>query len=230
MTGKVIKIDENKCVGCGLCASACKEGAIGMVDGKAKLLREDHCDGLGNCLPVCPVNAISFQERDVKKPAVKVTVKPKQPETLACGCPGTHSKPIARENSEACTANVQTHLNQWPVQIKLVPPGAPYFNNADLLVAADCSAYAYGNFHNDYMKNRITVIGCPKLDDADYAQKLTDILKQNDIKSVTVTRMDVPCCSGIENAARTALKHLKHIPLQIVTISTDGKILGVSGA
>jgi len=233
MVRKIIKIDENKCDGCGLCVSACHEGAIGLIDGKAKLLRDDYCDGLGNCLPVCPTEAISFEEREAaefNEAAVKASMQNKQPETLACGCPGTHSKTIehggqcepVRKQSEAS----QTHLNQWPVQIKLVPANALYFNNANLLVAADCAAYAYGNFHNDYMKNRITVVGCPKLDEGDYSEKLTAILKMNQIKSVTVVRMDVPCCGGIENAVKTALGNCgKMIPWQVVTISTDGKIL-----
>ena len=233
MVRQIIKIDDNKCNGCGLCVSACNEGAIGLVDGKAKLLRDDYCDGLGNCLPVCPTAAIRFEEREAAEfdeAAVKANMEKKQPETLACGCPGTHSKNIEREHrsepAQGQAASAETHLNQWPVQIKLVPPNAPYFNNANLLIAADCTAYAYGNFHNEYMKNRITIIGCPKLDDGDYSEKLTAILKHNDIKSVTVARMEVPCCGGIENAVKTALKDCgKMIPWQVVTISTDGEIL-----
>ena len=219
MVKKIIKIDESKCIGCSLCVSACKEGAIGLVDGKARLLREDYCDGLGNCLPVCPTEAISFEDTESK-----------QPDTLACGCPGTHSKIITRESCsekvQPKASSAQTHLNQWPVQIKLVPVNAPYFNKANLLVAADCAAYAYGNFHEAYMRNKITIIGCPKLDDGDYAEKLTAILKQNEIKSVTVIRMEVPCCAGIENAVKDALQNCgKMIPWQVVTISTDGRIL-----
>ena len=233
MIRKIIKIDESKCEGCGLCVSACHEGAIGLVDGKAKLLRDDYCDGLGNCLPVCPTEAISFEEREAAEfdeAVVKAKMENKQPETLACGCPGTHSKTFERGNGcesvQTQTAPTQTHLNQWPVQIKLIPVNAPYFNNANLLIAADCAAYAYGNFHAEYMKNRITVIGCPKLDDGDYSEKLTAILKQNNIKSVIVVRMEVPCCGGIENAVKTALRNSdKMIPWQVVTISTDGKIL-----
>ena len=233
MIRNIIKIDENKCNGCGLCVSACHEGALGLVDGKVKLLRDDYCDGLGNCLPVCPAEAISFEEREAAEfdeAAVKANMENKQPETLACGCPGTDSKSLNRENScdaeQEQTPSVKTHLNQWPVQIKLVPPNAPYFGSAHLLVAADCAAYAYGNFHAEYMKNRITVIGCPKLDEGDYSEKLTAILKQNEIKSVTIARMEVPCCGGIENAVKTALKNCgKMIPWQAVTISTDGKIL-----
>ncbi len=231
MVRKIIKIDEDKCVGCGLCVNACHEGAIGMVDCKAKLLRDDYCDGLGNCLPVCPTKAISFEEREAAefdKAAVEANVEQKQPQTLACGCPGTHSKAIGRTaiESDTLAAPQQTHLNQWPVQIKLVPPNAPYFNNANLLVAADCTAFAYGNFHAEYMKNKITIIGCPKLDEGDYAEKLTAILKTNNIKSVTIARMEVPCCGGIENAVKAVLQNCgKLIPWQVVTISTDGRIL-----
>ena len=233
MVRKIIKIDESKCNGCGLCVSACHEGAMGLVDGKAKLLRDDYCDGLGNCLPVCPTGAITFEEREAAaydEAAVKASMENKQPETLACGCPGEHAKNIKRENRDEAprwhTPAAETHLNQWPVQIKLVPLNAPYFKNANLLVAADCAAYAYGNFHNEYMRNKITIIGCPKLDDGDYSEKLTAILKTNEIKSVTVVRMEVPCCGGIENAVITALKNCgKMIPWQVVTISTDGKIV-----
>jgi ferredoxin len=232
MIRKIIKIDESKCNGCGLCVLACHEGAIGIVGDKATLLRDDYCDGLGNCLPVCPTGAISFEEREAKEfdeTAVKTNIENKQPKTSACGCPGTHSKCITRGDSEMrpkYMVKVETHLNQWPIQIKLVPPNAPYFNNANLLVTADCAAYAYGNFHGEYMQNRITIIGCPKLDEGDYSEKLTAILKQNNIKSVTIVRMEVPCCSGIENAVKTALQNSgKLIPWQIVTISTDGKIL-----
>ena len=233
MVRQIIKIEEEKCNGCGLCAEACHEGAIAMVDGKAKLIRDDYCDGLGNCLPVCPTGAISFEEREAAafdEAAVKANAENIQPETLPCGCPGTNSKTFKRENQlETVLAETaaETHLNQWPVQIKLVPQNAPYFNNANLLIAADCAAYAYGNFHNEYMKNRITIIGCPKLDEGDYSEKLTAILKTNEIKSVTVARMEVPCCGGIENAVKTALQNCgKMIPWQVVTISTDGKILG----
>ena len=213
MMRKIIKIDEEKCNGCGLCVSACHEGAIGLAYGKAKLLRDDYCDGLGNCLPVCPTGAITFEEReaaDYDEAAVKASMENKQPDTLACGCPGRHSKTIERDNrrepAQTQATSAETHLNQWPVQIKLVPPNAPYFKNANLLVAADCTAYAYGNFHGEYMKNKITIIGCPKLDEGDYSEKLTDILKMNDIKSVTVARMEVPCCGGIENAVKLRSK------------------------
>ncbi|HBU11711.1 MAG TPA: 4Fe-4S ferredoxin [Clostridiales bacterium] len=232
MVRKIIKIDEDKCNGCGLCASACHEGAIGMVGGKAKLLRDDYCDGLGNCLPVCPTGAITFEERDAAaydEAAVKTNMENRQPETLACGCPGTNAKAIKRKESDSVReqpGKAETYLNQWPVQIKLVPVNAPYFDNANLLVAADCAAYAYGNFHAAYMKNKVTIIGCPKLDEGDYSEKLTAILRQNNIKSVTVVRMEVPCCGGIENAVKTALQDCgKLIPWQVVTISTDGRIL-----
>jgi ferredoxin len=233
MVRQIIEVDENKCIGCRLCTLACQEGAIGIVDGKAKLLREDYCDGLGNCLPVCPTGAIRFVEREGAKfdeVAVKAGTEIKQMGTLVCGCPGTHLKLIKRQAGEVPqqehTARISSHLGQWPVQIKLVPPNAPYFNNANLLVAADCTAYAYGNFHSEYIKNRITIIGCPKLDEGDYTEKLTVILKQNNIKSVTITRMEVPCCRGIENTVKAALQSCgKMIPWQVVTISTDGRIL-----
>ncbi len=229
MIRKVIKIDEEKCVGCGLCANACHEGAIAIVDKKAKLLRDDYCDGLGNCLPVCPTGAISFEEREAeaynKEVAPKRVAAKTQP--LACGCPGTHAKAIERNNViPQQNFEVKSQLNQWPCQIKLVPVNPPYFENANLLVSADCAAYAYGNFHAKFMKNKITIIGCPKLDEGDYSEKLSEIIKSNNIKSVTVVRMEVPCCGGLENAVITALKNSgKMIPWQVVTISTNGEIL-----
>ena len=224
-----IVIDENKCNGCGICAEACHEGAIGMVNGKAKLLREDYCDGLGDCLPACPTGAITFEKREAlayDEEAVKKTQAQKA--LLPCGCPGTNSKFIKREPDPVCENEIKpvSRLSQWPVQIKLVPVNAPYFDGANLLVAADCTAYAYANFHNDFIKNKITLIGCPKLDSVDYAEKLTQIIENNDIKSVTVVRMEVPCCGGIENAVKTALMQSgKFIPWNVVTITTDGKIL-----
>ncbi len=229
MLRKIIKIDREKCNGCGICADACHEGAIGIVDGKAKLLREDYCDGLGDCLPACPAGAISFEEREApayNEAAVKEARRNKSAEKLPCGCPGTALKTIRREETQAENVTVHSHLSQWPVQIKLVPVNAPYLDGANLLVAADCTAYAYGNFHNDFIKNRITLIGCPKLDMVDYTEKLTQIISGNDIKSVTVVRMEVPCCGGIENAVKQALQNSgKFIPWSIVTISTDGQII-----
>ena len=227
MIRKIIKIDEEKCNGCGACASACHEGAITMVDGKAKLLREDYCDGLGDCLPACPTGAISFEEREALAYDEEAVKKAQAGKPLPCGCPGTNSKVLKRGITKtSCDVNITSRLNQWPVQIKLVPPNAPYFDGADLLVAADCTAYAYGNFHNDFIKNRITLIGCPKLDMVDYTEKLTAIIRENDIKSVTCVRMEVPCCAGIENAVKRALMESgKFIPCSVVTISTDGGIL-----
>ncbi|MBE5776507.1 MAG: 4Fe-4S ferredoxin [Clostridiales bacterium] len=231
MIRKIIRIDEDKCNGCGLCAKACHEGAIGMVNGKAKLLREDYCDGLGDCLPACPTGAISFEEREAPAYDEKAVLRAKaekESKPLPCGCPGSNAKALQRHVScdAAPAAPVQSRLNQWPVQIKLAPVNAPYFDGAHLLIAADCTAYAYGDFHNRFIRNRITLIGCPKLDSVDYADKLTRILKMNNIKSLTVVRMEVPCCGGIEMAAKRALMESgKFIPWQVVTVSTDGRIL-----
>ncbi|HHV29499.1 ATP-binding protein [Acetivibrio mesophilus] len=233
MIRRIIKIDEDKCTGCELCVNACHEGAIGMVNGKAKLMRDDYCDGLGDCLPVCPTGAITFEEREAAEydeAAVQENMIKKQKESLPCGCPGTQLKTINRENeSKPVRTEVNentSQLSQWPVQIKLAPVNAPYFTDANLLIAADCTAYAYGDFHNKFIKNRITLIGCPKLDEGDYTDKLTAIIKNNSIKSVTVVRMEVPCCGGIENAVKRALMNSgKFIPWQVVTISTDGQIL-----
>lgn len=236
MIRKIIHIDEEKCNGCGICADACHEGAIGMVNGKAKLLRDDYCDGLGDCLPACPTGAITFVEREADaydEAAVKKSKQQKmhmQGETLPCGCPGSQSKAIDRagcdtgEHKDA--PHMQSRLSQWPVQIKLAPVNAPYFDGAKLLIAADCTAYAYASFHEDFIKGHVTLIGCPKLDSIDYSEKLTEIIRANDIKSVTVVRMEVPCCGGLEHAAKTALQNSgKFIPWQVVTISTDGRIL-----
>ena len=226
MFRKIININEEKCTGCGACADACHEGAIGMVSGKAKLLREDYCDGLGDCLPTCPTGAITFEEREAPAYNEAAVKQNKNVEKLPCGCPGTASKTIHREEVRAENVKVSSRLSQWPVQIKLAPINAEYFNGANLLVAADCTAYAYGNFHNDFIKNRIALIGCPKLDSVDYSEKLTQIILQNDIKSVTVVRMEVPCCGGIENAVKQALQASgKFIPWSVVTISTDGQIV-----
>lgn len=214
MVRKIIQIDEDKCIGCGICADACHEGAIGMVDGKAKLLRDDYCDGLGDCLPTCPTGAITFVEREAAaydEAAVEENKKKKSQ-------PAQATEKSRQENL--------SQLSQWPIQIKLAPVQAPYFENADLLIAADCTAYAYGNFHQDFIKGRITLIGCPKLDAVDYTEKLTEILCRNTIRSVTIVRMEVPCCGGIEYAAVTALKNSgKMIPKQVITVSTQGQIL-----
>ena len=233
MVRKIIKIDEEKCNGCGACATACHEDAIAMVDGKAKLIKDDYCDGLGNCLPACPTGAITFEEREAAaydEEAVKARQQAKQQQASSpCGCPGTASKSLDRNAACAAPAvpvSAESQLMQWPVQIKLVPINAPYFANANLLIAADCTAFAYGDFHNRFIKNHITLIGCPKLDEGDYTEKLTAILQNNMIKSVTVVRMEVPCCGGIEHAVINALRNSgKMIPWQTVTISTDGKIL-----
>ena len=227
MIRRIITIDEEKCNGCGLCAKACHEGAIGMVDGKARLLREDYCDGLGDCLPACPMKAISFEEREAPAYDEEAVRKAQQEKrhTAPYACPGSQAKALHRADPAPQVA-VESQLRQWPVQIKLVPVKAPYFDGANLLIAADCTAYAYGNFHKDFIRNRITVIGCPKLDQVDYTQKLTAILQSNDIKSVTIVRMEVPCCGGIEYAAKKAIQDSgKFLPWQVVTISTDGKIL-----
>lgn len=238
MLRKIIEINEEKCNGCGICADACHEGAIGMVDGKARLLREDHCDGLGDCLPACPTGAISFVEREAApydEEAVKKAMKEKKKQETAplpCGCPGTFARSISRSSSgnssstPSATGESQSRLSQWPVQIKLVPVSAPYFDGANLLVAADCTAYAYAAFHEKFIKGRTTLVGCPKLDEGDYSEKLTEIIKNNDTKSLTIVRMEVPCCGGLENAAKNALQNSgKFIPWQVVTISTDGNIL-----
>ena len=259
MIRKIIKIDEEKCNGCGACAAACHEGAIEMVNGKARLAREDYCDGLGDCLPACPTDAISFEEREAPaydeaavlaskaakeakaevskvdlghaSPAGDLSVKAAHGGGHGCsggGCPGSQARAIRRgiEGDPSHKSPAVSRLSQWPVQIKLVPVNAPYFDGARLLVAADCTAFAYGNFHEEFIKDHVTLIGCPKLDSVDYTEKLRAIIAANDVKSVTVVRMEVPCCGGIENAVKRALMASgKFIPWQVVTVTTDGRIL-----
>lgn len=260
MIRRIIKIDEEKCNGCGACAAACHEGAIQMVDGKAKLTKEHYCDGLGDCLPACPTEAISFEEREApaydeaavlaakaqSKQEVKMPTPPSCPGSMAHklpqmptppSCPGSKvrqmpqmpqrpdDKKMVPEDYEI-NYKVPSRLAQWPVQIKLVPTEAPFYENAHLLVAADCTAFAYGNFHEDFMKNKVTIIGCPKLDAVDYYEKLLEIIRNNKIKSVTVVRMTVPCCGGIENAVKRALQESgKFMPWQVVVVSPEGKIM-----
>lgn len=250
MIRQMIAIDKERCNGCGLCISACHEGALALIDGKATLVRDDYCDGLGNCLPVCPTDALSFEMRealpfdDTQVEMNSAGAHDESDENLPCGCPGTQAKTLHRtsdEEEDCCSsgapvaaavlaapapAPLSSQLNQWPVQIKLVPVNAPYFEDAHLLIAADCAAYAYANFHTDFMKNKITLIGCPKLDEGSYTEKLAAILSTHTIKSVTVARMEVPCCGGIEQAVVAALRESgKMIPWQVVTLSTDGRIL-----
>ena len=239
MKRRIIEIDREKCNGCGMCADACHEGAIAIIDGKATLTRDDYCDGLGDCLPACPTGAITFVEREAAAYDEKAVMENKQKKmqekmkkegiSLPCGCPGSRSKKIEHTecaDAEAPHAASVSRLSQWPVQIKLVPVNAPYFDGAKLLIAADCTSYAYAAFHEHFIKGHITLIGCPKLDGVDYSEKLTEIIRCNDIKSVTVVRMEVPCCGGLEHAVKTALQRSgKFIPWQVVTVSTDGKIL-----
>ena len=235
MKRRIIEIDRDKCNGCGACAAACHEGAISMVDGKAQLMRDDYCDGLGDCLPACPTGAIAFVEREAVAYDEKAVMENKRKmmqktgATLPCGCPGTQSRKIEHaERADAAVAFAEpvSRLAQWPVQIKLVPVNAPYFDGAKLLIAADCTAYAYAAFHERFIRGHITLVGCPKLDGVDYSEKLTEIIRDNDVRSVTVVRMEVPCCGGLENAAKTALQRSgKFIPWQVVTISTDGRIV-----
>jgi len=225
MLRRIIKIDQEKCNGCGACAAACHEGAIGMVDGKAVLTREDYCDGLGDCLPACPLDAISFEEREA--PAYDAAaVENAKKQKLPCGCPGTACRTM--ERTEVSTGGaVPSCLTNFPVQLKLVPVNAPYFRQANLLIAADCTAYAYGNFHRELMQGKVTLIGCPKLDAADYAEKLTEIFRENTVASVTVARMTVPCCGGLEQAVKQAvLRSGRDIPCTVKVISPDGKMIG----
>ena len=234
MIRKIIHIDEEKCNGCGACVTACHEGAIGLVNGKAKLMRDDYCDGFGDCLPGCPTGAITFEEREAAAYDEQAVLENKQKKAAAAaapahsGCPGHQMHQFDRKPAPASAAGaaMPSQLGQWPCQIKLVPVNAPYFNGAKLLIAADCTAYAYANIHQEFMQGRITLIGCPKLDAVEYSEKLTAILSQNDIRSVTVLRMEVPCCGGLEHAAVTALKNSgKFIPWQVVNFSIDGRIL-----
>lgn len=235
MVRRIIQINEDKCNGCGACASACHEGAIGMVDGKAKLLRDDYCDGLGDCLPTCPTGAIKFVEREAAaydEEAVKENMK-KRAAQQKNGKPAMSGTTVTQAEKEDVLAEEinfvkapASQLAQWPCQIKLVPTNAPYFNGAKLLIAADCTAYAYANMHQEFMRGKVTLIGCPKLDDIDYSEKLTTIIRDNDIKEVTIVRMEVPCCGGLEMAAKKAIQESgKFIPWQVVTISIDGKKL-----
>ena len=234
MIRRIIQIDREKCNGCGACAEACHEGAIAMVDGKAELMRDDYCDGLGDCLPACPTGAITFVEREAAAYDEQAVMENKQKKmqkagmTLPCGCPGSQSRQIKRAedpHAGAQCAEQESRLSQWPVQIKLDPVNAPYFDGAKLLIAADCTAYAYAAFHERFMRGHITLVGCPKLDSVDYAEKLTEIIRENDVKSVTVVRMEVPCCGGLERAAVTALKNSgKFIPWQVVTVTLDGRL------
>ena len=233
MKRKIIRIDQERCNGCGACAKACHEGAIEIINGKAELVREHFCDGLGDCLPECPTGAISFEEREAPaydEKAVKEAQK-NQAAPKHMGCPGSKSmqiqRPTAPETGIPASNPAQiSALRNWPVQIKLAPVSAPYFNGAKLLIAADCTAYAYASFHQDFIRNKLTLIGCPKLDQVDYSEKLTAIIQGNDIQSVTIVRMEVPCCGGLEMAAKKALQNSgKFIPWQVVTISIDGKII-----
>ena len=228
MKRQIIHIDQEKCNGCGACAAACHEGAIAMIGGKATLMRDDYCDGMGDCLPHCPTGAITFEQREAapyNEAAVQAARQHKA--AHASGCPGSMAKALhPAEAGESAPTTAPSQLRQWPVQIKLVPVNAPYFDGARLLIAADCTAYAYAAFHERFIRGHITLVGCPKLDDVDYSEKLTAIIRSNDIQEVTIVRMEVPCCGGLENAAKRALQASgKFIPWQVVTISTDGRIL-----
>ena len=236
MIRKIIHIDTDACTGCGLCAEACHEGAIQMTDGKAVLTREDYCDGLGDCLPACPARAISFTEREAPAYDHAAVQKAKLARNQAgqagpessCACPSAASRSLSGSAAQNPSGikEVPGCLSQWPVQIKLAPVRAPYFDNADLLIAADCTAFTYGNFHHDFIRNHITLIGCPKLDNTDYSDKLTEILRENTIRSITVTRMEVPCCGGITFAVERAVENSgKDIPCNVFTIGIDGNLL-----
>ncbi len=245
MKRNIVHIDEALCNGCGACAAACHEGAIAMVDGKARLIRDDYCDGLGDCLPACPTGAITITEREaLPYDEAAVLANQKNAESSSCGCPGTQARTINPAGSVSSSTNNTnkelpstqentadaerpSQLSQWPVQIKLLPVTAPYYQGKKLLIAADCTAYAYAGFHEKFIRGHVTLVGCPKLDAVNYADKLTEIFRNNDIQGITVVRMQVPCCGGLENAVKTALQNSgKNLPLDIVTISLDGKILG----
>ena len=229
MIRKIIRIDEEKCNGCGLCAEACHEGAIDIVDGKAKLTRENFCDGFGDCLPNCPAGAISFEEREAPAYDEAAVKAAQQKRTVTRACPGSAVREISAQRVQADPAAAvrpASRLSQWPCQIKLVPVKAPFFDGAKLLIAADCTAYAYAGLHEEFMRGKITLIGCPKLDSVDYAEKLGEIISQNDIRSITILRMQVPCCGGLQRAAERALQASgKFIPWQVVTVSIDGQIV-----
>lgn len=225
MVRRIIEIDQEKCNGCGACAAACHEGAIGMVDGKARLLRDDYCDGLGDCLPTCPTGAITFVEREAAA-YDEAAVQAKKAAACSGGCPGSATRTLHPAPAAPAAAGPVSRLMQWPVQIKLLPVEAPFYQGAKLLIAADCTAFSRADFHERFMRGRITLIGCPKLDEGDYAEKLTEILRRNDIREVLVVRMEVPCCGGIQRAAETALQRSgKFIPWQVVTLGRDGNIL-----
>ena len=231
MIRKIIHIDQEKCNGCGACANACHEGAIEMVNGKAVLTNEHYCDGLGDCLPACPTGAIRFEEREAPaydEAAVHAAKMKKHGISTGAGCPGSRAQLLSRAPAQPATPlnQPESQLRQWPVQIKLAPVNAPYFERANILVAADCTAYAYANFHQKFIRGRIVLVGCPKLDEGDYTEKLTRIFSENNIKSLTIVRMEVPCCGGLERAAKNALQASgKFIPWQVETISVDGRIL-----
>ncbi|MFO7611260.1 MAG: 4Fe-4S binding protein [Clostridia bacterium] len=237
MKREIIHIDEEKCNGCGLCISACHEGALQLIDGKARLISESYCDGLGDCLPECPEGAITLEERDAAEydeEAVKARTTGSPSCSSApteCGCPGSQTRTIRYESGNSrdqgnMSVHISSELQQWPVQIKLVPVKAPFFNNARLLVAADCTAYAYADIHRKFIKDRVTIIGCPKLDMTDYTEKLASIIKNNDISSITVLKMEVPCCSGLSNAVKNAMiESGKYLPWNVVTVTTDGRLI-----
>ena len=227
MIRNIVQIDEEKCNGCGLCAEACHESAIIITDGKAKLIRDDYCDGLGNCLPVCPTGAISIIQREADPFDEETVLKniAAQKANEHSGCPGTMHKPLQKEAEQGASPKLSSHLGQWPVQLKLVAPNASFFDDADLLIAADCTAYAYGDFHRDFMDGHVVMIACPKLDDADYAEKLAEILRTHTIRSLEIVRMEVPCCGGLEHYVKKAIALSgKELPLKTTVITIDGKV------